>query len=127
MSFVLRHPLLPLFTGATSHIAGPKEASKAGRALHNQRPSPARTGYLSLIIDKFLQQQVLERLAEDLLQAESLRPGSEMHPERSHPERNVSRVRFTMSVQAASTLLNSLVLHWDDWLKPISTAKRNGL
>ena len=49
----------------------PTEASKAGRALHNQDLTPVRSRCPTFIMDKFvLRQQVLERLAEDLLQAE---------------------------------------------------------
>ena len=45
--------------------------STAGRALHNQGLPPACLRCLPLIMDKLLlQQQVLKRLAEDLLQAE---------------------------------------------------------
>ena len=49
----------------------PTEASKAGEALHNRNLTRACSRCLPSIMDKFfLQQQVLERLAEDLLQAE---------------------------------------------------------
>ena len=49
----------------------PTEVPKAGGALHNQDLPPACSECLPFIMDKFLlQQQVLERLAEDLLQAE---------------------------------------------------------
>jgi transcription elongation GreA/GreB family factor len=49
----------------------PAEASKAGGALHNQDLPPRLFEMPTFIMDKFLlQQQVLERLAEDLLQAE---------------------------------------------------------
>jgi transcription elongation GreA/GreB family factor len=78
----------------------PTEASAAGRALHNQNLTPACSRCLPFIMDKFLlQQQVLERLAEDLLQAEQAARAA--HETATHEE-NVAENKYdTLGLEAA--------------------------
>jgi transcription elongation GreA/GreB family factor len=78
----------------------PTEASKAGGALHNQDLTPACSRCLPFIMDKFLlQQQVLERLAEDLLQAEQAARAAH---ETATNEENIAENKYdTLGLEAA--------------------------
>jgi hypothetical protein len=78
----------------------PTEASKAGGALHNQDLTPACSRCLPFIMDKFLlQQQVLERLAKDLLQAEEAARAA--HKTATHEE-NIAKNKYdTLGLEAA--------------------------
>ena len=78
----------------------PTEASKAGGALHNQDLTPACSRCLPFIMDKFLlQQQVLERLAEDLLQAEQAVRAA--HETATHEENIAENKYDTLGLEAA--------------------------
>ena len=78
----------------------PTEASKAGRALHNQDMTPVRSRCLPFIMDKFvLRQQVLERLAEDLLQAEQAVRAA--HEAATHEENIAENKYDTLGLEAA--------------------------
>ena len=78
----------------------PTEASKAGRALHNQDLTPARSRCLPFIMDKFvLRQQVLERLAEDLRQAEQAVRAA--HEAATHEENIAENKYDTLGLEAA--------------------------
>ena len=91
--------------GIRSHLAEvnlkPTEASKAGKALHNQDlPPPRFSRYLPFIMDKFLlQQQVLERLAEDLLQVEQAVRAA--HETATHEENIAENKYDTLGLEAA--------------------------
>ena len=78
----------------------PTEASKAAGALHNQDLPPAFSRCLPFIMDKFLlQQQVLERLAEDLLQAEQAMRAA--HETATHEENIAENKYDTLGLEAA--------------------------
>ena len=78
----------------------PSEASKAGGALHNQDPPPDSSKRQPFIMDKFvLRQQVLERLAEDLLQADQAVRAA--HEAATH-EQNIAENKYdTLGLEAA--------------------------
>jgi transcription elongation GreA/GreB family factor len=78
----------------------PTEASTAGGALHNQELTPLVRDASPFIMDKLLlQQQVLERLAEDLLQAEQAARAA--HETATHEE-NVAENKYdTLGLEAA--------------------------
>ena len=74
--------------------------STAGRALHNQGLPPAFLRCLPLIMDKLLlQQQVLKRLAEDLLQAEQAARAA--HETATHEENIAENKYDTLGLEAA--------------------------
>ena len=74
--------------------------STAGRALHNQGLPPACLRCLPLIMDKLLlQQQVLKRLAEDLLQAEQAVRAA--HETATHEENIAENKYDTLGLEAA--------------------------
>jgi len=74
--------------------------STAGRALHNQGLPPACLRCLPLIMDKLLlQQQVLKRLAEDLLQAEQAARAA--HETATHEENIAENKYDTLGLEAA--------------------------
>ena len=79
----------------------PTEVSEAGKALHNQDlPPPRFSRCLPFIMDKFLlQQQVLERLAEDLLQAEQAVRAA--HETATHEENIAENKYDTLGLEAA--------------------------
>ena len=79
----------------------PTEASKAGQALQNKGlPPPRFSRCLTFIMDKFLlQQQVLERLAEDLLQAEQAVRTA--HETATHEENIAENKYDTLGLEAA--------------------------
>ncbi len=98
----------------------PAEASEAGLALHNQDLNPARSGCLAFIMDKFLlQQQVLERLAEDLRQAEQAVRAAQ---ETATHEENIAENRYdTLGLEAAylatgharrAEAIRQAIAHW---------------
>lgn len=78
----------------------PTEASKAGRALHNQDLTPNFSRCLPFIMDKFaLRQQVLERLADDLTQAEQ---AVRVAHEAATHEENIAENKYdTLGLEAA--------------------------
>ena len=74
--------------------------SAVGEALHNQDLSPACSRCLPFIMDKFLlQQQVLERLAEDLLQAEQAVRAA--HETATHEENIAENKYDTLGLEAS--------------------------
>ena len=76
------------------------EASKAGGALHNQNLTPARSRCRPFVMDKFLLRlQVLERLAEDLLQAEQAMRAA--HETATHEENIAENKYDTLGLEAA--------------------------
>lgn len=78
----------------------PAEESNAGRALHNQDLSPAFPRCLPFIMDKFvLRQQVLERLADDLTQAEQAVLVA--HEAATHEENIAENKYDTLGLEAA--------------------------
>jgi transcription elongation GreA/GreB family factor len=78
----------------------PTEASKAGGARHNQRLTPVCSRRLPFIMDKFLlQQQVLERLSEDLLQAEQAVRAA--HEAATHEESIAENKYDTLGLEAS--------------------------
>lgn len=78
----------------------PTEASKAGGARHNQDLTPACSGCMAFIMDKFvLRQQVLERLAEDLLHVEQA--VREAHEAATHEENIAENKYDTLGLEAA--------------------------
>jgi hypothetical protein len=78
----------------------PTEASKAGGALHNEDLTTACSRCPPFIMDKFLlQQQVLERLAEDLLQAEQAARAA--HKTATHEENIAENKYDTLGLEAA--------------------------
>ena len=78
----------------------PTEAWKAGRALHNQGLTPDCSRCLLSIMDRFLlKQQVLERLAEDLLQAEHAVRAA--HETATHEENIAENKYDTLGLEAA--------------------------
>jgi transcription elongation GreA/GreB family factor len=78
----------------------PPEASKAAGARHNQDLTPACSRYPRFIMDKYLlQQQVLERLAEDLLQAEQA--ARTAHETATHEENIAENKYDTLGLEAA--------------------------
>lgn len=77
----------------------PTEASKAAGALHNQNLPPF-SRCLPFIMDKFLlQQQVLEQLAENLLQAEQAMRAA--HETATHEENIAENKYDTLGLEAA--------------------------
>ena len=93
------HRVAALAGDATRNLQ-PTEASKAGAALHNQDLTPACSRCLPFIMDKFLlQQQVLERLAEDLLQAEQAALAA--HETATHEENIAENKYDTLGLEAA--------------------------
>lgn len=77
-----------------------REASKAGGDLHNQDLTPACSRCLPFIMNKFLlQRQVLERLAEDLLQAEQAMRVA--HETATHEENIAENKYDTLGLEAA--------------------------
>jgi transcription elongation GreA/GreB family factor len=77
----------------------PTAASRAGAALHNEEAAACSTR-LPLIMDKFLlQQQVLDRLAEDLLQAEQAARAA--HETATHEESIAENKYDTLGLEAA--------------------------
>ena len=78
----------------------PAEASKVGRAVHNEDLPLACSRCPPFIMDKcVLRQQVLERLAEDLLQAEQAARAA--HEAATHEE-NIAENRYdTLGLEAA--------------------------
>lgn len=85
---------------ANSGAPQPTEESQAGGAIHNQDLTLACSRCLTFIMDKFLlKQQVLERLAEDLLQAEQA--AWVAHETATHEE-NIAENRYdTLGLEAA--------------------------
>ena len=78
----------------------PTEASTAGGALHNQDLTPLVRDASRFIMDKFLlQQQVLARLAEDLLQAEQAARAA--HETATHEENIAENKYDTLGLEAA--------------------------
>jgi transcription elongation GreA/GreB family factor len=78
----------------------PTEASTAGGALHNHDPAQLLRVASRFIMDKFLlQQHVLERLAEDLLQAEQAARAA--HETASHEESVAENKYDTLGLEAA--------------------------
>ena len=78
----------------------PTEVSNAGGALHNQDMTTACSKYPPFIMDKFLlRQQVLERLAEDLLQAEQAAQAA--HKTATHEENIAENKYDTLGLEAA--------------------------
>ena len=74
--------------------------SAAGGALHNQGLTPACLRSLPLVMDKLLlQQQVLKRLAEDLLQAEQAARAA--HETATHEENIAENKYDTLGLEAA--------------------------
>jgi transcription elongation GreA/GreB family factor len=78
----------------------PTEAPKAGEARHNQNLTSVCPRCLLFIMDKFLlQQQVLERLAEDLLQAEQAVRAA--HETATHEENIAENKYDTLGLEAS--------------------------
>ena len=76
------------------------EASKAGKALHNLTPPLCFSRCLPFIMDKLLLQQlVLDRLAEDLLQAEQAVRAA--HETATHEENIAENKYDTLGLEAA--------------------------
>ena len=95
---------MPLTTSANPTIAGvdlqTAGASNANEDLHNQELHADCAGYRSFILDKFkLQRQVLERLAEDLLQAEEAVRTA--HETATHEENIAENKYDTLGLEAA--------------------------
>lgn len=96
--------MLPLTTGETRPMAKvdlrPTEALKAGGARHNQDLTLVCSRCPLFIMDKFvLRQQVLDRLAEDLLQAEQ---AARVAHEAATHEENIAENKYdTLGLEAA--------------------------
>ena len=78
----------------------PTKASNAGRALHNQDLASVCSRRLPFIMDEFvMRQQVLERLAEDLPQAEQAVRAA--HEAATHEENSTEDRYDTSGLEAA--------------------------
>jgi hypothetical protein len=98
----------------------PTEAPEADAALHNQGLPSACSRCLPFIMDKFLlQQQVLERLAEDLLQAEQAARAA--HETATHEENIAENKYDTLGLEAAylatgqarrAEAIRQAIAHW---------------
>ena len=98
----------------------PTEASKAGGGHHNQDLSRACSRCPPFFMDKFLlQQQVLERLAEDLLQAEQAVRAA--HETATHEENIAENKYDTLGLEASylatgqarrAEAIRQAMVHW---------------